>query len=64
MITLNGGDFIPVPRGGAAECHARREDPCADCEQMQIIGAVATDATRDPQLNVVTPPVVTVPPEL
>ena len=48
------------------EWHAKREDHYADCEQMQIICAAATellDAPRDPLFEVVSPPVVTVPPE-
>ena len=42
-----------------------REDPYADCEQMQIICAAATellDAPRDPLFEIVPPPTAPVPP--
>lgn len=59
MITLKGGFFRPVLGGGGAEWHAKREDHSADCEQMQINCAAATellDAPRDPLFEIVPPP--------
>ena len=46
MITLEEGGLDARPeREGAAEWHARREDPYADCEQMQIVYAARSRQT-------------------
>ena len=43
MINLDEGVLAPVPRGGAADWHAKREDHDADGEQMQILYVAVTE---------------------